>query len=432
LRALGCRRPEYACPECNVVLISIDTLRADHVGAYGYPRPTTPNIDALARRGVVFENAVSQSSWTRPAHMSMFTGLHPREHGFIGLSDRGPLDASVPTLAGELRRHGFQTVAFTGGINVGQVFGFDHGFDLFRSNGRYFRDQLEETRYWLEAARKGKFFLFWHGYDAHTPYASDPADRVALGLSERRPRLAMRRACKGQDRAQAQRLIEAYDAAIRRADRFVGKLIAELERHDLLRKTVVVVTSDHGEEFLEHGECFHINTLYREVLHVPLIVVAPGLAPRRVTELVPASVSIAPTILALAGVGEHSLPGISLLAAASGHSADVIAPVMSETRRQPKKGRGDVQSLTTPDRKLVRWVTLGRDEYFDSRTDLAELSPRADEEEIERLTSLLASVQRGHPPRRASSDAPPATATARALEERRELERQLRSLGYTE
>lgn len=428
----SCRgEPAYRCASCNVVLVSIDTLRADHVGAYGYDRPTTPHLDTLASSGVVFENAISQSSWTRPAHMSMFTGLHPHEHGFVGLSDRHRLEGSTPTLASELREHGYATVAFTGGVNVAATYGFDVGFDLFRSNGRNFRDNLEETRYWLDEQATEPFFLFWHGYDAHTPYKNDPVDRTALGLPATRKRQALGRTCRRKNSGQGIRtVIDEYDAAVHHADRYLGKLLSELRSRDLLERTIVIVLSDHGEEFLDHDACFHLNTLYREVLHVPLVVSAPGLQARRVPALVPGSVSIANTILDLVGVERRRLPGPSLVGAITGGAVDEHV-VVSETRhsQESRAGRGHLRSLTLPHEKLIDWITLERREWFDLERDPGELEPRTSGQPLRRAVDRLARWIDEHPGRQ--KDAPSATSDSAERRKRdAEIERDLRSLGY--
>jgi arylsulfatase A-like enzyme len=430
----ACREsPRYACESCNVVLVSIDTLRADHVGAYGYTRPTTPNIDAVADRGILFENAISQSSWTRPAHMSMFTGLHPAEHGYVGLIDRGRLPASTPTLAGVLRARGYATVAFTGGVNVAATYGFDQGFDSYRSNGKHFRDNLEETRYWLAEHATEPFFLFWHGYDAHTPYANDPVDRRALGVESTRQRIGLRRLCRDKKTGVTlQRVLDEYDAAVHRADRYVGKLLAELEARGGLDRTVVVIVSDHGEEFLDHGRCFHLNTLYREVLHVPFVVRAPGLAPRRIESLVPASVSVGATILDLVGAREHPLPGPSLAGAITGGETRDY-DVVSETRRRqtPKHGHGHLRSLTRATDKLIDWITLGRREWFDRTADPLEHSPVSSGREVDHAAAALVRWSERHP-RKFHADAAASGAAGATRESDQQLERELRSLGYVE
>ena len=134
--AAGCRLEQAAvCQGCNVVLVSMDTLRADHTGAYGYGLPTTPQLDLFAQEAVLFEDAVSQSAWTRPAHTSMFTGLYPAEHGVISMGGNAKVPGDLPTLAERMREGGYATAAFTGGANMSARFGFDRGFDLYKSPG---------------------------------------------------------------------------------------------------------------------------------------------------------------------------------------------------------------------------------------------------------------------------------------------------------
>jgi len=360
--------------------------------------------------------------------MSMFTGLYPSEHGFVALKDQQRLADSVPTLAGILRERGYRTVAFTGGVNVARVYGFDQGFDEYRSNGRTFRDNLEETRFWLREHAGEKFFLFWHGYDAHTPYLPDPTDRRDMGMAEQRPKHGLRAVCRTK---RLQRYIDhhldEYDGAVRRGDRYVGKLIAQLDELDLLDRTLIVFTSDHGEEFLEHGRCFHLNTLYREVLHVPLIVAAPGLEPRRVAGAVPASVAIGPTLLALAGVRDHELPGPSLASASQGEDVP-DEPVISETSRklQDGRGRGHVRALTRDEEKLIDWITQQSREYFGLVSDAGERAPVASGRDHERLSDELDAWVRAHPRRDVQVE--PAVSAA----DRARLDKQLRSLGYVD
>jgi arylsulfatase A-like enzyme len=445
----GCRRAqqgEFACRDCNLVLISVDTLRADHVGALGYPRPTTPNIDALAERGVLFENAIAQSSWTKPAHMSIFTGLHPREHGFVALGDTRPLENDVPTLASVLKDHGYRTAAFVGGVNLSAAPGFDQGFEVFRNNGKNFRDNMEDLRWWLDHRGEGRFFLFVHGYDAHTPYRNDPVDRRALGLGETPPDSALAATCRGDGPvSRIEPYIDEYDAAVHRADRYVGKLLADLGDRGLLERSVVVLLSDHGEEFLEHGRCFHIATLYREVLHVPLLFVAPGLGARRLPDLVPASVSIAPTVMDLLGIHEHPFPGPSLASLARGGPGPRGAVVSQTERSEARRGDGEVLAITFPDEKLIRWTTGERSARFDLVSDPEEKNPSA--EPGPRRSALDQELDRwlvDHPPRwesrRQSTSRTGKSPTAKSSpddgplddENGDERHERLRSLGYAE
>lgn len=422
-------QPEpWRCAGCNVVLISVDTLRADRVGAYGYTLATTPVLDELAERGVLFERAVSQSSWTRPAHMSMMTGLYPAEHGFVALADRRPLEEEVPTLASVLQAEGWQTVAFTGGINVSADFGFDRGFDSYRSNGRTFRDNLEDLRWWLDNQRKeDPFFLFLHGYDAHTPYDGFPADREALGLPEHKPRKSFRKVCeKASEPGALKRYSDEYDAAVHRADRYVGKALDELEQRGLLRNTLVVVTSDHGEELGEHGGCFHLSTLYREVLDVPLMFVGPGLAARRVPQLVPASVAIAPTIVEAVFGEDARIAGPSLSRALVGGPVP-SGGVWSHTERttESAKGKGELQAWTVEQAKLLEFVTLEKQERFETLEDPLELAPKI-AEATDPLALELQAFRAGRGARFASRRG------GKGEELDPKLAEQLRGLGYTE
>jgi arylsulfatase A-like enzyme len=427
LAAGGCRdrAAPYVCRDCNVLLISMDTLRADHVGAYGHARPTTPNIDRIAERGVLFSNAISQSSWTRPAHMSMFTGMYPAEHGYLALVDRKRLSKTVPTLASVMAEHGYTTVAFTGGVNMSASFGFDRGFDLYRVNGRYYRDSLEEVKYWLDGVNDKKFLLLMHGYDPHTPYRCDTIDRQALSLPRPPSGKGFRHACRREKAKRILRFVDEYDGGIRKGDRYIGKLLAYMEELGLLDNTLIVFTSDHGEEFLEHGRCFHLTTLYREVLHVPLIIAGPGIKPRTVAELVPASVSVAPTILDLVGIADHPLPGPSLAAALEGKTPH-FDYVQSETFRRTEGGRGEghVRALTGSSEKLVEWVEEEKYAYFDLTVDGTEKSPVTAGGDVDRMKALMDTWTAAHPlmvEHDAIDDA-----------EDRHLERELKSLGYME
>jgi arylsulfatase A-like enzyme len=430
LLAAACRptTSEVPCPDCNILLISMDTLRADHLGAYGYARPTSPNIDALASDSVVFERAFSQSAWTRPAHASMLTGLYPVEHGIVEMTRRSGLDESIPTLATILSDAGYRTGAFTGGANMSAHFGFDNGFESYRSPGRRFENHLPAVERWFDRDDGRPWFLFVHAFDAHRPYKSLPSDREALGLSMTVPK-GTRSACRtGADPAAVAPLVAEYDAAIHRGDRSLGRLLELVEQHGGTEKTVIVFTSDHGEEFLEHGRCFHIRTLYREVAQVPLIVKVPGFEAGRVEQVVPASTAVVPTVLELVGRRAADQPGPSLLAALRGGRA-AIREVVSETSSRyvetsgRSHGHGHIRTLTTDDEKLIHWVEQGRYEYYDIRRDPLEKSPEIDSPRINVLARRLESWLERHPP---------LDLQARDVVLPERLQNQLRRLGYME
>ena len=319
LAAAACSKVDRSaalCPDCNVVLISMDTVRADHLGAYGYDRETSPNVDRFAERATVFENAISQSAWTLPAHGSMMTGLYPSRLGVSHYPAKRGLP-KVRMLADSFHAAGYATGAFTGGGFVAAHFGFARGFDVYTSDGRRFEHNIDEAIDWLKQHQQRRFFLFLHGYDAHRPYFSLPEDKAALGIPGKRP--AERRGyCLKVGREKPNDLdvvLKYYDASIRHGDRSVGQFLNALTALGLADRTVVLITSDHGEEFYEHGHCDHVRFLYREVVNVPLLLRVPGhdSVAKRIPDVVPASISIAGTLLELVGVDASDFPGASLL-----------------------------------------------------------------------------------------------------------------------
>lgn len=414
------------CEACNVVLISMDTLRADHVGAYGYPRPVTPAIDRLAGDGVLFEDAIGQSAWTRPSHFSMFTGLYPIEHGVVGMAGRSRLAEGTPTLASSLRAAGWRTGGFTAGANVAAHFGFDEGFEVYETHGKRMLDNLDAATEWIRSVKDERFFLFFHGLDAHRPYHSDAVDRRALGLTESE-RPAWRHLCNGQGRTEPDPapLIDAYDAAAHRGDRAVGILLETLEAAGLGDRTVVIVTSDHGEGLLDHGDCFHIRELHREIVRVPLIIRAPGVPVRRVTGVVPASVAIAPTILDLVGASRSGIGGPSL-AGILGGERPTYGYVVSETasRYRPGSRSGHVRAITTDREKLVHWLDAGVTEYHNLERDPEEHAPASDARRSAFLAGILAEFVSDHRPLGRDG--------AKQEPLPRKLQRELRRLGYVD
>ncbi len=412
------------CEGCNVILISMDTLRADHVGAYGYPRPVTPAIDRVASGGVLFEDAIGQSAWTRPAHFSMFTGLYPIEHGVVDMAGRSRLPDGTPTLASGLRAAGWRTGAFTAGANVAAHFGFDDGFEVYETHGKRMLDHLDAVRAWIDAVKDQRFFLFFHGLDAHRPYHSDAVDRRALGVAESE-RPAWRHLCNGQGRTRPDPspLIDAYDAAAHRGDRAVGRLLETLDAAGLSDRTVVIVTSDHGEGLLDHGDCFHIRELHGEIVRVPLIVRVPGLSVRRVTGVVPASVAIAPTILDLVGASRSGIGGPSLAGILGGERPG-FGHVVSETASRYRHGSrsGHVRAVTTDREKLIHWIDAELTEYHDLERDRRERSPVADTARTAVLAGILADFVGDHAPLERDGE--------KTAPLPRKLHRELRRLGY--
>jgi arylsulfatase A-like enzyme len=282
-------------PSWNVILLSIDTLRSDGLGCYGNPRPTSPNIDKLAAQGVRFTYVLAQSSWTLPSHMTMFTGLYPSVHGcttppsWNRTIDR--LDETWITLPEVLRGWGYATVAYTDGRMVGPTFGFDQGFDVCDDSGGGIVRVVEKARSWLERHSGDRpFFLFLHAYDVHHYRPPEEYERLFVRPYDG-PLRALRRS--GNDleirvtsdgfyslsAEDIRYLRDLYDAEICKTDAAFGGLLDYLAEHGLDRNTIVIVTSDHGEEFWEHGGTGHGWSLHQHQLRVPLIIRAPMIAP---------------------------------------------------------------------------------------------------------------------------------------------------------
>jgi arylsulfatase A-like enzyme len=332
----------------NVVLISIDTLRADAVGAYGQPLPTSPALDRrLAGEGVVFERCYSQSPKTTPSHMTLLTSLEPPVHGVDLWDGRGPgpvLHRGVVTLAEVLKNAGYATAAFTGGGHVHRSRGFGDGFDTYRHG-----HELERALAWMQAHRRRKFFLFFHTYQVHDPYVP-PEALIPRFAPERRERIAtavarLRAGLQGGWQAAHKTFWQSVDGDDPRDVAFVGglylagvrhmddttltALLDQLDALDLARDTLVVLTSDHGEAFREHGVFLH-DDLYTETLHVPLVLRFPGrIEPAaRVRDQV-RLLDVMPTVLDLLDlVPPSELQGRSLLPLVAGTRAG--APVVSD------------------------------------------------------------------------------------------------------
>jgi arylsulfatase A-like enzyme len=316
-RGTGASRP-------SVVLISIDTLRADHVGTYGYARDTTPFLDRFARRAVVFERAFTPAAWTLSAHMSMLTGLYPEQHGV--LEGDLALAPEVPLLAEHLARSGYHTIGLYQPTWVHPRHGFDRGFEVFRAHERAEQagEHLFEELARVSAERP--FFLFVHLFDVH----SDPADRGTLysapepfrelyvpGAAERLTGVTYLGLKHGQPLAEELKtdMVALYDEGIRHVDALLGQWLTRMEAEGHLANTLVIVTSDHGESLGQRGPLGGHGGIRQEGVHVPLIVRLPGDARggTRVRESAHL-IDVLPTVLDFVGLPrDPRLPGLSLL-----------------------------------------------------------------------------------------------------------------------
>jgi arylsulfatase A-like enzyme len=342
----------------NVILISLDTVRADHLSLYGYNRETTPHLSAWAERwGTVFETTVASAPWTLPSHVAMLSGIDAIHHG---INRHGPIPPSMKLVPTSFSEAGYATFATTAGVLLTPQLGFASGFDDFRVRGKMeslpdwdseLSRGLTDTLSWLSSHPDERFFLFFHTFEAHAPYqprepyfsrfggspkslnGGAPVWMEAAGFDASvRPKHLLfhpadyvggiaypRRELQARDRALAATL---YDSGLAHVDQELSRLWEYLERQDLMRDTIVVVTSDHGESLYEHGLVGH-SSLYDHDLLVPLVIAAPlrSARGRRVNAQV-RSVDIAPTLLRLAHLQPpDAIDGKSLLPFLQGENA---------------------------------------------------------------------------------------------------------------
>lgn len=331
LSANACRKtstgPATTAEIKNVLLISIDTLRADHVGSYGYGQPTTPTLDEFAQSAVRFKNMFAASPWTSPSHASMFTGLYPMVHGVVELNRR--LNEHIMTIAQVLKEADYQNIAVVCAPFLSEDFQLNRGFDVYDTDLTYPRvkqdaslafDVTEKGLKYLDKLEKGPFFLFLHYWDPHHPYNPDDRyvemfdpdyDGDTNGYDIRdRPDMV-----PGMNPRDLQHLIALYDGEIRYTDDAINALLEGLKKRGLDQNTMIIITSDHGEEFLEHGGRAHLAQCWNETVKVPLLIRVPWFnhGKREVDDLAN-HVDFFPTILDVLGI-EEELPqvdGISL------------------------------------------------------------------------------------------------------------------------
>ncbi len=473
LLAAACGAPP---PRHNILLITLDTTRADHLGVYGAGPAATPALDSLARTGVIFQQARAQAAVTPVAHASLFTGLNPYQHGLRTLHGNRDyhLSDGVETLAEALAGQGYETAAFISAFPCSRRFGLDRGFALFDeefdaphgarvgragnvSTGLAQRDAARTTTRaleWLAARdRERPFFLWVHYFDPHDPLMRPPPEDVAPFMEgfpehERMERLL------GQDLAafveeyarqpdlMRSWLRRLYRAEVAFMDRHVGRLLGELTGTGLGARTVVAVTSDHGEGLGDHGWWGH-GILYQEQIHAPLILAGPGLPPGLEIADPVRHVDVAPTLLDLAGARPfRSAPtGISLgpllAARAAGRApaaAEVPGPAYADSVTLMRYGAvfsRDVQEVK--DDQLYAWIDgsmkwihhrlrPGESELYDLARDPGERVNLhgARPEVAARLDAAL------------QAERPLTETTDFSLPEDEEVRRRLRSLGYVD
>jgi arylsulfatase A-like enzyme/thioredoxin-like negative regulator of GroEL len=352
----------------SVVLITIDTLRADRIGAYGYSRARTPVLDGLARRGTRFDRAYAAAPITLTSHASLMTGRYPQGHGARHNGMR--IDDGVPVLAEAFARSGFATGAFVGAFPLDRRFGLARGFQVYgdrmpRTAGAVANERpghavVDEAIGWLRSLGTARFFVWVHLFEPHAPYGR-PGDT--------RP------------------VEERYDNETAEADRQAGRLIDALG--DAAREAVIVVAADHGEAFGEHGEIAHSIFVYDTTLRVPLLVAGPGIDVRVVQSPV-SLVDVAPTVARLGGLGPFDADGVDLSPAFQGGSipdrrlyAESFAPLLDFGWSPLRSVRQDGWKVIDAPRPELYQVSVDPDEQRDLSTS-----------EIARLAGLRETVDR--------------------------------------
>ena len=396
-------------PADNILLITLDTTRADHLGSYGYPQARTPNLDGLAQEGIRFARVYCPSPLTLPSHCSIMSGLYPVAHGVR--NNGHELRRGIKTLAEIMTGHGYSTAAFVSAFSVDSRFGLDRGFGVYDDT---FQSQLplksenaerraEETfaRFsrWLENNWHNKFFAWVHYYDPHLPY--DPPSPYGEGSSG-----------------------HPYDGEIAYMDHYVGAILARLKEKGILEKTLIVIAGDHGEGLGDKVETGHGIFIYEETLRVPLIFYNPRIFPRsQVIESAVRLVDVAPTILEMTGLsGEAAgMQGQSLIDWINGKTGKDLDGLVETYYPRDNFGWSELVGLVAGPWKIIQ---APRPEFYDLENDPGE-SKNIFGSAAQKAGEL--SNKLGQEILRLSSGSPVARAGAPARVE--DLER-LRSLGY--
>ena len=409
---VSCQRPRTSAtqslPPLNVVVITIDTLRPDHLHCYGYDKIETPTLDRIAQHGALFENGVTQTPLTPPSHASIFTGLNPPTHkvrdtgGFL-------LSPSIPTLASILQERGWDTGAFVSSAVLKKRFGFDHGFAVYDDQmprpgntqefledaERRAGDTVDHAVAWLNGRSEKPFFMWVHLYDPHTPY--DPPSPFREQYKDR-----------------------PYDGEIAYADRELGRLMEALERKSPPGKTVIAVLSDHGESLGEHGEFSHGVFLYDSTLRIVYLLAGPGVPSGLRVKQQARTIDLLPTIMdLLGGAAPAGVEGVSLVPFFSGKDAATAVSYGETLFPKINMGWAELRAIRTNQWKYIR---APKPELYDLSRDPKETDNVLAEHasEVRKLEAQLAAVSRSTGPEKIET----AQMDERTLA-------QLKSLGYT-
>lgn len=385
----------------NVVFIALDALQANHVHSLGYEKPTTPFFDELSKKGVLFENAISPASWTVPTYLSVFTSTFPSEHGMTNryvkfekdekvLSNFTKTRPELKTIAQILKDRGYKTAGFTGDSGLSSVLGYNAGFDEYTDDVPFggLDNSDQKSNSWVQSLRPDeKFFLFIHGYDCHGQFnvgdsyngkwTAENKVETFKGTSQEQAKIRETGLAK-QPVVLSPKEINFwrswYDSKIFDADNRLKKIYSELETKGLLKNTIVVIFSDHGTEFMEHGKFDHGHTLYDELIHVPLLIIPPWKTTGKKIKEQVSTLDVLPTVLDLLPKKEEKdlksqIKGVSLAQTLKGKAApkhDVYTE--TDCRNFTHK-----RAIRTADGwKYIMTLEDGSDELYDLKGDPKE------------------------------------------------------------
>lgn len=329
----------------NILLFTIDACRPDHFGCYGYGRNTTPNIDKIASEGVLFTHAFSQSAWTTPGMISIFTSLYPPTHG-VDAKDR-TLKDDVLTLPRVLKRNGYAAPVLPKFVDIPNYWHL--GFDVVEKE-RFQAEEGADLLKLLEAYKDQRFFIWYHYHGLHLPYnPQNPYDKIfqedifsdisadSEAVSVVKKKSVIKNNSVNFNNTDRKTVVALYDGQVKQLDDYMGQLTEKMKKWGILDNTVIIITSDHGEELFEHGFIGHASTslnakLYDEIIHIPLIIWWPKKVKHRVVDELVQQIDIMPTILDMLLLPpSEGLQGYSLLPSIQGKTANNLRTVFCET-----------------------------------------------------------------------------------------------------